>query len=428
MLRLDRVFARFTSSLTRGVGTVAAAALLCGLITGFASAANWPGFRGLGDSHAAVTDLPLTWSDTENTAWTVEIPGYGQSSPVVWNDRAFVTAVKGDNKEFLVIACVSVESGKVLWQKEVPSTLGVKQSNYVSRAAPTPVVDDNRVYAFFESGEFLAFTHAGEQVWSRSLAKEYGEIKGNHGLGGSPAQTETSLIVLVDHSGPSYLVALDKLTGATLWKKDRDERVSWSSPVVTDGPRGPEVVISSNGVVQCFLAKDGEPIWEVTGLKGTTVASATVTPEAVLVGSSEPKNSMLIRRGGQGNVGETHVSWKADSATSSFGSPVIQEGRAYFVSKAKIASAVSLADGKTLWTERLPDSTWASAVAAGDRIYFFCTNGETVVVRTGDAYEKLAQNKLTVADRVYGVAVVPQGFLIRTGTKLTLVLGIGDRG
>ena len=389
-------------------------------LTSVAADAVWPGFRGTGDSHTAAK-LPLTWSDTEHVAWTYDLPAIGQSSPVIWKDRIFVTGVQGENKETLVVDCVALDSGKVLWQKDFPATQKVKLSGYVSQGAPTPVVDANRVYAMFESGDLIALTHDGAHAWTRSLTGDYGEIQGNHGLGSSPAQTDDAVIVLFDHSGKAFLAALDKQNGQTVWKKDREPRVSWSSPIVTDGPQGQEILLSSNGVVQCFAAKDGELRWEVTGLKGNTVASPSVTADTVLIGSGEAGQNLLIKRGGQGDVGQTHVVWKSPDATSSFGSPLIHEGRAYFVSKAGVATAVSMADGRSLWTQRLPDSTWASPLAAGDRVYFFCKNGETLVVRSGDAFEKLALNKLTIDDRIYGYAVADNRLILRSEKKLFCV-------
>ena len=382
---------------------------------------SWTGFRGQGDSHSTATNLPLTWSDTQNVAWKKDLPGFGQSSPVVWKDLIFVTSVSGENKEKLQVTCFRVDSGDIAWQKEFPTSKPAKVTDYISRGAPTPVVDADRVYAFFESGDIVALNHAGETVWTRSLIKDYGEFQGNHGLGSSLAQTDTAAIVLVDHSGPSYLLSLDKATGRNIWKKDRTYRVSWSSPIVTAGPQGQEILISSNGFVECLSAQTGDLLWEVTKVKGNTVASPSVTPQGIVVGSSQVGDNLLIRRGGQGDVSATHVAWRAEGVSSSFGSPVVNGGRAFFVSKQSVLFAVDMEQGTKLWTQRLPDSTWASPIAAGDRVYFFCNNGTTIVIRTADKFEQLAENKLTVDDKIYGVAVTHNGFVIRNGSRLTFI-------
>ncbi len=396
-------------------------ALCCACSFAGAAELSWSGFRGLGDSHSTEPNLPLTWSDTQNVAWKKDLPGAGQSSPVVWKDLIFVTSVGGDNKEKLQVTCLKVDSGDIVWAKEFPNSKPEKATEYISRAAPTPVVDADRVYAFFESGDILTLNHKGETVWTRSLAADYGPFKGNHGLGSSLAQTDDAIIVLADHDGPSYLLSLDKATGKTVWKKDRESRVSWSSPIVTTGPEGPEILVSSNGVVQSMAAKTGDLLWEVTALKGNTVASPSVTEQGVVVGSSQPGDNLLIRRGGKGNVTGTHIAWRAEGVSSSFGSPVVNGGRAFFVSKAKVLFAVDMEKGTTLWNHRLPDSTWASPIAVGDRIYFFCNDGTTIVIKSANEYDQLAENKLTVDDKIYGVAVTHGGFVIRNGSRLTFV-------
>lgn len=389
--------------------------------TAQATSPDWPGFRGAGDSHTQVADLPLTWDDTTNIAWNVEIKGYGQSSPVVFGDHVFVTSIDGPNREKLLLLCFSLKSGELQWQKDAPAGQQAAVTDYISKGAPTPVVDGERVYAFYESGDLLAFSHSGELVWSRMLSQDFGEFQGNHGVGSSPAQSEKAVVILADHSGSAWLAAFSKATGETLWKKEREPRVSWSSPVIVPGEGGREVLISSKGVVQSWRAEDGSLLWEVTGLDGNTVASPSVSKTHVLIGSGQAGHSMLIRRGGQGDVSATHVEWKAQNASSSFGSPVLLDQRAFFVNKAGAAFAVKVQDGTTLWTERLPDSTWASPLAAGDRVYFFCKNGTTVVIKPGDQYEKLAENRLTIEGRLYGYAVADSSLILRTGTRLIRV-------
>lgn len=398
-----------------------AAAALSGSRSARAGEDHWPGFRGTGDSHARAQSLPLEWSDEKNVAWSRALTGYGQSSPVVAGGRAFVTSIKGDEKETLIVVAIAVESGEALWQKEFAASQTAKVTDTISKAAPTPVVDDKCVYAFFESGDLFALTHAGDLQWARSLTKEYGPFEGMHGLGSSPAQTAEAIVLLVDHSGPSYLMALDKTTGKNLWKVDRDPRVSWTSPVICAGTDGPEILISSNGVAQCFAAADGKLVWQIAGLKGNTLASPSPTTDSVLIGSGQPGDSLLVRRGGAGDVAATHVAWRGGEASCSFGSPLVRGERAYFVNKAGVAFAVNLESGKTLWSQRLPGSTWASPIAAGERVYFFCVDGTTIVARDSPTFEKLAENKLTIEGRIYGVAVANGGFLIRNGGRLMFV-------
>ena len=380
-----------------------------------AGSTTWPGFRGSGDSHTAARDLPIEWSDEENIAWRADLPGYGQSSPVIWGDKVFVTSIEGAKQERLHVTCVDLRTGKQLWTRSFPASQTVSNTGFVSKAAPTPAVDARRLYAFFESGELIALDHAGQTLWQRSLTKEYGEFKGNHGLGASIALADDSVIVLADHSGSSYLLSADAATGENRWKVEREPRVSWSSPVIT----GQEILISSNGVAESYSAADGKLLWRVEELKGNTVASPSAEGELVVIGSSERGSCVAIdRRDGK-------VRWRADGALASFASPLIHRGGVYYVNKPGVASCVDLQTGRELWALRLPSSCWASPIAAGDLVYYFCTAGQAVVLRptggggNGEQPVKVAESKLDIdGGRVYGVAAVDGAFVLRTGTQL----------
>ncbi len=386
-----------------------------------APADSWPAFRGTGDSLTTSNGLPLKWSEKANVRWRATLGGYGQSSPVAWKDGVYCTSAKGGEKETLLIARYDVDLGRLIWQKEFPATQTVKVSDYVSRSAPTPVVDGERVYAFFESGDVIAVQHNGQVAWKRSLTTEYGKFVGNHGVGSSPAITDKAVILLVETDGPAYLLAIDKATGKNLWKVDREPRVSWSSPIVASAENGERIFLSSNGVVECYSAADGKQIWSLDGVDGNTVASPTVTENLVLIGSSKSGSNLAVRRGGTGKLTADRIAWKANGVTSSFGSPLVHRGHAWYVNKAGAATCLDLATGKEQWTERLPAPCWCSPVGAGDRVYFFCRNGETVVMEAAGEARKLAENSIPTEDRVYGVAAVSGSFILRTGEELVCV-------
>lgn len=367
-----------------------------------------------------MANLPLTWSDEQGVAWQAALPGYGQSSPVVWRDRAFVTAVSGAEKEELLVACVEVASGRLLWKQTFPSSLKQADSDYVSRAAPTPAVDAQRAYAFFESGDLLALDHDGKLLWQRKLTADYGEFKGNHGIGSSLALFEDRVIVLIDHDGPSYLLAIDAATGKNVWKLDRPSKISWTSPIVGNAAGRRQLVVSSSGTVEAFDPVDGKPLWSFEGIEGNTVASPTLTNDFVLVGSSDAKHNFALRADGNGALTDAAVLWRSADAAASFSSPLVYRDRVYLVNKAGAAACLDARDGKKLWTERI-GSCWASALGAGDRVYYFGKDGVTTVLAAESEFKELAKNTLTIEGRVYGVAAVPGALLLRTGNKLLCV-------
>lgn len=393
---------------------------LLSLLLAVSPASSWPAFRGLGDSVTDARNLPLTWSDKQGVAWQTELPGYGQSSPVAWGKRAFVTAVRGAEKEELVVTCVDTATGKILWTQSFPSSLKQADSDYVSRAAPTPAVSADRLYAFFESGDLLALDHDGKLLWQRKLTADYGEFQGNHGIGSSLALFEDRVIVLIDHDGPSYLLAVDGATGKNVWKLDRPSKISWTSPIVGTAAGRPQLVVSSTGTVEAFDPRDGKPLWNFAGIEGNTVASPTLAGDFVLVGSSDAKHNFALRADGSGTLTQSAVVWRSDQAAASFSSPLVHRGRVYLVNKAGAAACLDALSGKPLWSERI-GSCWASALGAGDRVYFFGKEGVTTVLAAEPEFKKLAENLLTIEGRLYGVAVVPGALLLRTGKKLICV-------
>ncbi|MHC4989929.1 MAG: VPS10 domain-containing protein [Planctomycetota bacterium] len=380
---------------------------------------RWPGFRGDGTSVTSARDLPLRWSDEENVTWTVDLPGYGQSSPVVWDDRVFVTASEGPMKETLVAMCFDLDTGQVIWSQRATSTHPVESSNMVSRSAPTPAVDADRVYLFYESGDLVAVDHDGTEQWRRALTEEYGRFVGPHGVASSVALTDDAVVILIDDRGSdNYLLAIDKATGKNRWKVDRSPHSSWTTPIVSTHVGRTEIVVSSDGTVEAFDAADGARLWLVEGVEGNTVASPTAVDGTVVVGSSESRFNMAIDR--DASSPETRVRWRSSARPSSFGSPLVHRGCVYIVSRAGIVTCVDLEQGDTEWDVRISGSCWASPVGAGDRVYFFGKEGVTTVLAADSSGPTtLAENTLSIDDgTVYGVAAVDGAFLVRTGTKL----------
>ncbi len=398
---------------------------------------TWPGFRGCGDGISTAKNLPLSWGPGKNVAWKFDLPGYGQSSPVVWKDTVFVTSVAGDNREKGFVTAIDAGTGKKRWTHEFQPTQKAKWSNYVSKAAPTPIVDAAAVYAFFEGGDLLALTHDGKPLWSRSLVKDYGEFQGNHGLGSSPTATDDAVIVLIDHSGPSYLLAVSKRTGKNLWKTERKSRGSWTSPVIARRDGKPEVVVSSNGNVAGYDASNGKLLWEMDGLSGNTIPSASANDDVILVGSglsrkggdaaSASKSNCCVALVSKDGKPGYQIRWAAQKAVSSYATPLAFQGHAYFVNQAGVVFCIDLKSGKETYAERIDGPCWASPIGAGDRVYFFGKDGRTTVLKAGPKYEKLASNTLWAerndaeaenAPTIHGVAAVDGAFFIRTGTAL----------
>lgn len=363
---------------------------------------SWTGFRNDGTGRTEAKNLPIEWDGEQNIAWKIATPGYGQSSPVVWQDRIYVTAVDGAEKETLIVSCYATKDGKELWSQTFDATQRGKNSRVNSRAPGTPVADGQGVVAFFESGDLIALSPEGKVRWQRSLVEEYGELKNNHGLGCSPVQTEGAVIVLIDHAGPSYLLAVNKKDGTNLWKTDRKSRSSWTSPVIGQVDGKPVVVVSSNGSVAGYEADSGKQLWELADLAGNNIPSATVIGDKVLVAASEGRGKTDINAVSQSNCclqltdseAGYSIVWRAKRLTTSMPSPVAVDGHVYFVDKAGVVHCLDLATGEEKYAERLENQQWATPVAAEGRIYFFGKDGVTTVVKTGPEFDVIANNRL----------------------------------
>ncbi len=421
----------------------------------------WPGFLGSGAKRSDESKLPVTWSPSENISWNVAIPGHGQSSPVIWEQRVFVTSVDGPLKDSCLVYCNSLVDGKELWQYSLPTSDPVENSVYVSRAAPTPVVDAERVIAFFESGDLVALDHQGNEIWKRSLSKDFGKFQNKFGLSGSPVQTDKDVIILIDDEGPSYLVAIDKATGKTTWKQDRTSRTSWSSPGIINVDGSQQVVASSAGSVDGYDASTGNLLWSFTDVGGNTGTTPIDLGNGhFLVAASagqDGKNSEMAKKSNfMMRVQREGSNWKADrlwlteEATPSWASPIAHKGCSYWVNRVGVVYCLDSETGKLHYKERTKQSCWATPFATDDRLYFFGKDGTTSVLAAGPQFKVLAENVLWDPESikpdanagakepteerrraaamfsgptVYGVAVANDSIVIRVGDRLFCVRG-----
>ncbi len=422
--------------------------LVATALTGAAlpAADAWPGFRGTGDGVAA-GDYPVKWAPKEGIAWKVDLPGYGQSSPVVWDGTVYLTAVEGEQREKGYVVALDAKTGKERWRHAFEPTQKAKWAYTISRGAPTPCADKAGVYCFFEGGNLIALDHAGKVRWERSLSKEYGDFQGGHGVGSSPAQTADAVFVLIDHRGPSYLLAVDKATGKNRWKTDREQRGGWASPVVATRGGKPEVIASSAGTIIGYAADTGKELWKLDGVVGNTLPSASVAGDRVLFGggTSRSKEDAPVSAKGNGCLKlvakdgkpSFETAWTAKIGISNYATPLGYEGVAYFVNQVGVVYAHDLATGKELFSERIDGACWASPLGAGGHVYFFGKDGTTSVLKAGKEFDQLASNKLWDAKAkpaaapdkkdapgeygdptVYGVAAADGAFFVRTGTQL----------
>ncbi len=237
------------------------------LIPGWAAMAQdqWARFRGPnGRGVSASVNLPFEFGPDRNVVWSTPLPP-GHSSPVLTSTRIFITAHTKDKENHrLLVLCLDRQSGKVLWQREVPRTQTGRLQNVNGPASPSPVTDGRDVYVFFQEFGLMAFDANGAEKWRLPL----GPFNIFYGFGASPILVENKLILPVDQDLASYLIAVDKSSGKVLWKVDRPGVISgYSSPTLYEPKGGPkQVIIPESFQLSAYAVENGKRIWWVRGL------------------------------------------------------------------------------------------------------------------------------------------------------------------
>lgn len=400
--------------------------LLPALVLAADPAHLWGGFRGNGDSNTKV-DLPVSWSGRHNLAWKIQTPGFGQSTPVSFGSRIFLTSVEGKKKETLLVLSLDAATGKEIWRKSFPSSRPQEIGERVARAAPTPALDERGLYAMFDSGDLIALDHDGGVRWKKNFNQEYGVIQNGHDFGSSLRLSGDALFAFVNHVGPSYLVSIAKNDGATRWKADFPAEGGWNTPLVVTPPGGsgkPLLLLQRKGGVAGYDPATGALLWEELREFGreSAIPSLSVSGGIAVIPSNSKGGSWAFQLDAP-----QRPLWTAKAATNAYSSPLLTSRRAYFVNAVGALFAVDLATGKDLWMTRLPATTWASALHSRGRVYFFTGDGSTYIFKDSDVMEKIAENHLETDAVVYAAAPLEDGLLLRTGTALWKVKDLGQK-
>jgi len=395
------------------------------LILGMAAAtaaSDWPQWRGPNaDGVSPDGNPPLRWSEKENVKWKVRIPGEGFSTPIAHRGRIFLLSAipTGERKEVpptprrfsqakvapaevvhqFTVLCLEQSSGKELWRtsavEAVPNEGRHRSHTF---ASSSPIAEGDRIHVSFGSHGIFCLDLDGRIVWKRDLGDM--ETRYSWGEGASPALHGDALIVNWDHEGPSFITALDKRTGKTLWKTARDEVSSWTTPLIVEYGGGAQVVVPATKRIRAYDLKDGREIWNCGGLFINVVSCAVQRNDVVHAMSSYGRSAiMAIRLEGEGDLTESdHRLWTYTRSASYVPSPALHEGRLYFLSRMDgMLTCLDAGTGESFYeNRRLTDirGIYSSPVVAAGRVYIAGRDGATVVVRAGDAFEELAVNRL----------------------------------
>jgi outer membrane protein assembly factor BamB len=356
----------------------------------FAQDSNWPQWRGpLQDGHSADTRLPVEWSG-ENVVWKTPLPGIGQSSPVVWGDRIFLTSSLEEGRERLVF-CVDRQTGKLLWQQSAWKGQPEPTHDMNGWASATCATDGQIVVAFFGRGGIHAYTVEGKHLWSRDL----GMFECPWGTAACPIIVGDLVIQNCDSDADAYITALDKQTGKEVWKTKRRDHRGWSTPIVIDSGKQRELVVNGHAGVQAYDPASGRELWFCQSFSGR--GEPTVTPAGGLLCTVNGLTGDIyaVRPGGDGDVTASHMAWHTPRKGGRDTPSPIAIGEYIIVcDMSGVATCYQGKDGRVLWRERLGGKFSSSPIAANGLAYFINEAGRTLVIKPGAKLEIVAENEL----------------------------------
>ena len=428
------------------------------VLTVSVSAANWPGWRGPdGNGLAREKNLPLHWSTNENVSWRASLPDRSSSTPVVWGGRVFVTQAINTQSRRTVL-CFDRRTGQLLWQTGVTWTEKEPTNDENPPCTPSPVTDGQGVIAWFGSAGVYCYDLAGRELWRRDLGRQMHQW----GYASSLVLYKGLCFLNFGPGDRSFVIALDKKTGRTVWKYDvpviastvNQQELggpdpstfkgtaaklweiagSWATPLIVPAPGHDELVVALPLRLMAFAPRTGEQLWHCDG-PNIGAYSSPFHGEGFVgySGCGFRNNLMVVRTGGRGDVTKTKRLWNQPLGNSQghLGAGVIFQGHIYLVNTAGIAECFELKSGKTIWTERLTGSgassaSWSSPVLSGDRLYVPNRNADVFVLKAAPKFDLLAINSISREPMSASLAVSDGDIFIRTDKNLWCI-GAGER-
>ncbi len=420
---------------------------------GRALGATWPQFRGPGARGVVPDDpdLPESWSATDNVVWKRPIPGLGWSSPVVWNRQIFLNTnvssrptatpsggfyeggksnpIPTDEHRWVVYG-VDLDNGEVRWEKEVhrgvPNVPRHKKNTYASE---TPVTDGEHVYAHFGDLATYCLDMNGKVVWSkpwRPVETRYG-----YGTASSPALHEGRLYITNDNEEQSYLVALDKATGKEIWRVDRDESTTWSTPYVWKNAQRTEIITAGRKKVRSYDL-DGKLLWEISGMSALSIPTPFSEHGLLYVTSgfhvTKERPVYAIRPGGSGDItlaeGQTsndYIAWSLPQGGPYHPTPILYGDLLYVLFDRGFVTCHNAKTGEEVYDKqrisRASGNFTSSPWAYNGKIFCLDENGDTFVIQAGPAFKVLGKNSLGEMCMATP-AIADKSLIVRTASQI----------
>jgi outer membrane protein assembly factor BamB len=407
--------------------TVAISVVL--VAAGSARAENWPQWRGpSANGISNETNLPVTWTTTDNIAWKLPLPTWSGSTPIIWGEHIFLNVAENGS---LFLWAVDRTKGEPIWKRHLSD--GDHRQRKQNMSTPSPVTDGTHVWVMTGTGILKGFDFNGKEIWMRDIQKEYGRFGLNWGYGSSPMLFGDSLYVQVLHGmktdDPSYVLRISKANGRTIWRQERptiaqrESPDSYTTPAIVRVGGNLELVITGGDAVTGHDPNTGKELWRADSLNPTNdlayriVASPVVHGEMIIAPSRE-RPMLVMKPGGRGDVASSHIMWSFQHGPD-VPTPVTDGKYVYVVNDRGIMWCLDAKTGNEVYGKmRLRPSTYSgSFVMADGKLYITNEDGLTSVVRTGPKFEILAENNFD--DYTLSSPAVSEGqIFIRTTSGL----------
>ena len=427
--------------------------LIVALLTVSASPAarvepNWAQWRGpAGQGVSVESSLPADWAPDRRIAWKVPVPGRAFSSPIVWGSRLFLTtaiegdvipghvelkhtiggdpwrhpdATAGNRRHTFQVLAFDAATGKTLWTKTAyEGPVYDDRHKKSSYAAPTPITDGTRVYAYFGTEGLYAYTFDGTLAWKTILGKIGGL---SVGISTSPVLHGNLVIVQADEENgdASFIVAYDTATGREAWKVPRKgNSVSWGTPVIAGAAAGAraQLITSSNERIIAYDPATGKQLWSEPGLDSNAVPSPVLADGLVIVSAGYPEKKTVALRLDP-KPGEARRAWSYDKGTAYVVSPIVYGDHLYLATDNGILTCLDVRTGRVRYEggrPPVPSTFMASPVAHGGHLYLTSEDGETFVIKAGPAFEVVRTN--SIGEPVYASFALADGTVYIRGEK-----------
>jgi outer membrane protein assembly factor BamB len=381
----------------------------------------WPRWRGpSGQGLVEGTAYPDTWSDTQNILWKTPVAGRGNSSPVVWRDRIFLTTATDNGRRVSVLAFRRADGGR-LWETFAPDGRrgSVHQKN--GYASATPATDGERLYASFGSRGLMAVDLSGVVIWHRDL----GAMDAYHGTAGSLLLYKDRIILYQDQFSGSFIGAFDTRTGRPLWRTARDASVGWGTPIAIRAGDRDEIVVNGQNRVQAYDPETGQELWRCSGTTDEVIPTAVAGHGLVFCSSGRAGPTLAIRPGGRGDVTRSHLAWSNPRGSPFVPSPIVYGDFLYMINDmASIVTCIEATTGRAVWQGRLGvaqrEGFSASPVAVDGKLFFTNDDGDTFVLRAGPKFELLHVNRIGEST-LASPALVDGRWYLRTDRNLVAI-------